>query len=263
MSRESGPLGRLITRWLRVPARPKPPAGSPGSVRVFNAARGFYRYRLVQWGLSQLGTIIGIAAGYYFVLGRFQFGPFTIGHSLIQIFELIGLGLFVIQLPFTFMMVDLDYRYRWYMITDRSLRIREGLLTVREQTMTLVNIQNLSIRQGPLQRMLGISDLQVRTAGGGGGDPGGKGGKHDKSANMHLGYFRGVDRAGEIRDVILDCLRGQRDAGLGNPDDPAYPSTALLTVGAPAAEADPLPAAARLLEEARGLRASLEQAVGR
>jgi membrane protein YdbS with pleckstrin-like domain len=261
MSRENGPLGRLITRWLRVPAQPQPPAGTPGSVRVFNAARGFYRYRLAQWGLSQLGTVIGIAAGYYFVLGRIQFGPFTIGHSLIQIFELLGLGLFLIQLPFTFLMVDLDYRYRWYMITDRSLRIREGLLTVREQTMTLANIQNLSIRQGPLQRMLGISDLQVRTAGGG-GDTGGNGGKHEKSADMHLGYFRGVDRAGEIRDAILASLRGQCDAGLGNPDDPLHPSAVPWVAGGIGGDPDPLPAALRLLEEARGLRTSLELAVG-
>jgi membrane protein YdbS with pleckstrin-like domain len=245
MSEEQGRLRGKIARILRVPPRPQPPAGSPGSVRVFNAAPGFYRYRMVQWSVSQLGTVIGIVIGYYFVLGRIQFGALTIGQNLIQFFELLGLILFFIQLPFTFLMVDLDYRNRWYMITDRSLRIREGLLTVREQTMTLANIQNLSIRQGPLQRFLGISDLQVRTAGGGGGESGGKGGgEHGKSANMHLGYFSGVDRAGEIRDDILACLQGQRDTGLGNPD---------------ARGDDLMVAAQRLVEEARGLRASLER----
>ncbi len=247
----------LITRVLRVPPRPHPPAGNPGSVQVFNAARGFYRYRLLQWGLSQLGTVIGIAAGYYFVLGRIQFGPITMGHSLIQLFEALGVALFLLQLPFTFMLVDLDYRYRWYMITDTSLRIREGLLSVREQTMTFANIQNLSIRQGPLQRLFGIADLQVRTAGGGGGESKGQGGKQQsKSANMHLGFFRGVDRAGEIRDAILNCLRGQRDSGLGNPDDPA----AVVTAGASPEDAGhTLSAAARLRDEARALRLALER----
>lgn len=251
MNEQQGRLRGKIARFLRVPPRPQPPAGSPGSVRVFNAAPGFYRYRMVQWGVSQVGTLIGIVLGYYFLLGRIQFGPFTIGHSLLQFFELFGLALFLIQLPFTFLMVDLDYRNRWYMITDRSLRIREGLLTVREQTMTLANIQNLAIRQGPLQRFLGISDLQVRTAGGGGGEAGGKGGEQGKSANMHLGYFRGVDRAGEIRDDILACLGSQRDEGLGNPDAPvpceAAPGNDLLA------------ASQRLVDEARGLRASLER----
>lgn len=255
MSEKLGRLRGLIARFLRVPPKPQPPAGSPGSVRVFNAAPGFYRYRMVQWGLSQLGTIIGIVIGYYFVLDRIQFGPFSLGHSLIQFFELFALGLFLLQLPFTFMMVDLDFRNRWYMMTDRSIRIREGLLTVREQTMTLANIQNLSIRQGPLQRLLGIADLQVRTAGGGGGESGGKGGgEHGKSANMHLGYFRGVDRAGEIRDEILACLRDRQDAGLGNPDAPAV-------VGL-AGGGDVDAAAARLLEEARGVRVSLERVAG-
>lgn len=253
-------IKRLISRFLRVPPRPHPPAGSPGSVRVFNAAPGFYRYRLLQWGLSQLGTAIGIAVGYYFVLDRIQFGPFfTMGQSMIQLFEALGVVLFLLQLPFTFMMIDLDFRYRWYMITDTSLRIREGLLTVREQTMTFANIQNLSIRQGPVQRLFGISDLQVRTAGGGGGDSGPKGrGEQGKSANMHLGFFRGVDRAGEIRDEILACLRGQRDGGLGNPDDPAAVAVAGPTGAGPGDDGD-LAAAALLRDEARALRQALER----
>jgi len=242
----------LIARFLRVPPRPEPPAGSPGSIRVFNAAPGFYRYRVAQWGLSQLGTVIGLVIGYYFVLDRIQLGPLTVGAQIIHFFELFGAALFLLQLPFTFMMVDLDYRYRWYMITDTSLRIREGLISVREQTMTFANIQNLSIRQGPLQRAFGISDLQVRTAGGGGMEAGGKGHEKSKLANMHLGLFRGVDRAGEIRDAILAAQRGLRDAGLGNPDAPS-----------PVGGDEPVLAAAGLLrDEARALRVSLERVTG-
>ena len=254
-------IKRLVTRILRVPPRPEPPAGSPGSVRVFNAGPGFYRYRMVQWAVSQLGTAIGIIAGYFFFVSRFQLGPVTIGHPVIQFFEYLGLAIFLLQLPFTFLMIDLDFRYRWYMLTDTSLRIREGLITVREQTMTLANIQNLSIRQGPLQRLLGIADLQVRTAGGGGGEAGGKGGgEGGKSANMHLGYFRGVDRAGKIRDAIIAAQRGLRDAGLGNPDEPAP--------AAPIAAGSMVPgltlvAAVRLRDEARALRLALERVAGR
>ena len=92
-----------------------------------------------------------------------------------------------------------------YMITDTSLRIREGLIVVRERTMTFANIQNLSICQGPLQRLLGIADLKVRTAGGGGGQGQGQGqAEKTGSANMHLGYFRGVDNAAEIRELAHD-----------------------------------------------------------
>lgn len=258
---EESRIKRFVTRVLRVPTRPVPPSGGPGSLRVFNAAPGFYRYRMVQWGVSQLGTAIGILVGYFLVIDKIQFGPVSFGQVMFQFFELFGLVLFLLQLPFTFLLVDLDFRYRWYMLTDSSLRIREGLITVREQTMTLANIQNLSIRQGPLQRLLGIADLQVRTAGGGGGEGGGKGGgEGGKSANMHLGYFRGVDRAEEIRDAIIAAQRGLRDAGLGYPDEPEAAATAPAgerTRGATAA------AATRLRDEARALRLALERVAGR
>ena len=249
----------LIARFLRVPPEPEPPSGSSGSLRVFNAAPGFYRYRVAQWGLSQLGTVVGLLAGYYFVLDRIQLGPLSFGAQIIQFFELLGVALFLLQLPFTFLMVDLDFRYRWYMITDTSLRIREGLISVREQTMTFANIQNLSIRQGPLQRAFGISDLQVRTAGGGGVDAGSGGNEKSKTANMHLAFFRGVDRAEEIRDAILEAQRGLRDAGLGNPDAPV-PVAASARAGGTNAHA--LAAAGRLRDEARALRAALERAGG-
>jgi hypothetical protein len=34
---------------------------------------------------------------------------------------------------------------------------------------------------------------------------------------MHEAHFRGVSNAEMIRDVILDCVRRHRDAGLGEP----------------------------------------------
>ena len=159
----------FVATVLRVPPKPEPPMGSPGSVRVFNAAPGFYRYRVAQWALGQLGTATGLLVSLV-VLNRLEVAAASWYVVLIGPLEVLGVLLFLAQLPFTFIMVDLDFRYRWYMITDTSLRIREGLLVVRERTMTFANIQNLSLRQGPLQRLLGIADLRVRTAGGGGGE---------------------------------------------------------------------------------------------
>ncbi len=158
----------------------------------------------------------------------------------------------MLQIPLSFLMVRLDYRYRWYMTTDTSLRIREGITTVRERTMTFANIQNLSLKQGPMQRLFGISDLQVRTAGGGGGEGAEESKKgHSEADNMHLGYFRGVDNAEEIRDLILGRMRGMRDSGLGDPDEMSIPEAAVAS----ASDAGDLAAAARdLLVEARALR---------
>ncbi|MFV2072926.1 MAG: PH domain-containing protein [Thermoanaerobaculales bacterium] len=250
-------LKNLITKVLKVPPQPEAPLGSPGSVRIFNAAPGYYRYRIGQWVLGQIGKAAGLAFGLAF-LNTIEVGPMSFFHGFIQPLEVLGVLLFLGQMPFTFMMVDLDYRYRWYMITDTSLRIREGLLVVRERTMTFANIQNLSLRQGPLQRMLGIADLRVRTAGGGGGE-GPKQGKHEvsESANMHLGYFRGVDNAEEIRDVIMDRMRGLTDTGLGNPDEAvAVVSGRGASFGG---DRELLAAARELLAETRRLRSVIEQ----
>jgi uncharacterized membrane protein YdbT with pleckstrin-like domain len=206
------------------------------------------------WAIKQVGTLIGLVVGLFFIMTGFDFGGIPFGGELWRGIEIVGIGLFLAQVPVSFLMVRLDYRYRWYMTTDTSLRIREGITTVRERTMTFANIQNLALRQGPLQRLFGIADLQVRTAGGGGAE-GGDESKHGQSEadNMHLGYFRGVDDAEAIRDLILERMRGLRDSGLGDPDEPA-------PVAVPAAaESGPqvLAAARDLLDEARALRRSL------
>ena len=62
--------------WLRVPADPAPPAGAPGSLRVFRAGRTFYQLRLGAWGFGQLGAIAGIVFS-LFMLDRMEAGART------------------------------------------------------------------------------------------------------------------------------------------------------------------------------------------
>jgi hypothetical protein len=129
----------------------------------------------------------------------------------------VGIASYLVQIPFTFLMVRLDYELRWYIVTDRSLRIRSGLVRMREMTMTFANIQHLSVHQGPLQRLLGLYDLQVRTAGGGGAEIEEL---HNASSSVaHIGWLRGVNNAPAIRDLIVERMKRLRDAGLGDTDD--------------------------------------------
>lgn len=257
-----GGVRRALARWLRVPPPPEPPAGTAESVRRFRAAPGYFRYRVVAWVFKQLGAAWGLVVGFS-VLENVPEFPFS---YLLFYAEALGVAGFVAQLPFTFLLLRLDYRYRWYLVTDRSLRIREGVLHVREQTMSFANVQNLSTEQGPLQRLFGIADLKVRTAGGGGkaeGEPG-----ESSKKDLHLGFFRGVEDAESIRDLILGRLRGLQDAGLGDPDEPteagertaqARPAEEAGPAGAAGgtAAAAALEAARELLAEARALRAAL------
>jgi len=143
---------------------------------------------------------------------------------------------------------------RWYMVTDRSLRIRYGVWKISESTMSFANIQQVVVSQGPLQRVLGLADVKVQSAGGGSG--GGHGSEHSSSGeDMHLGLFHSVTNAPEIRDLILERLRRFRESGLGDPDEKsAIAPTSPLTHATPA---DTLAAARELLAEAKALRLSL------
>ena len=242
-----------LLRLLRVPPEPHVPAGDGGPVRVFRAGSRYYRYRLLLWALGQLGTLVGLVVG---VVGMSLLAR-EVGYRpavlLMGVVEGLAVAAFLVQLPLTFAMLRLDYELRWYIVTDRSLRIREGIASVKEKTMTFANVQNITVKQGPLQRLLGIADVEVRTAGGGGG---GEGKGHGIGESLHEGYFRGVDNAEEIRDVVRERVRRFRDTGLGDPDDhpalpPMHPAPA-----AELADAELAAAARELLAEARALRST-------
>ncbi len=178
---------------------------------------------------------------------------------LIEIAELLGIAAFLFQLPVTYAAVRLDWEMRWYIVTDRSLRIRAGIWSLQESTMSFANLQQVEVRQGPIQRLLGIADVIVQSAGGGGGGGHEKGQSHD---SLHTGTFHGVDNAQEIRDLVLERLRLFRQAGLGDPDE--QPTRTALEVAAPALAAanasDAAAAAQELLAEARALRSTAERA---
>jgi uncharacterized membrane protein YdbT with pleckstrin-like domain len=234
-------LRETVLEALHVPRTPTPPPGSPPI--VFRAAPNFFRLRLLQWALLQLVAIIGIAWAIFFVGWVTRAGMARPVVWFLRAAEVFGIVAIAARLLFGWILVQLDYELRWYMLSDRAIRIREGILTMREKTMALANIQNISVKQGPLQRYLGIADVEVKTAGGGG-----QSGDSHKKGNvgepMHVAYFRGVDNPEEIRDLVREGVRRQRDAGLGDPDEPA-------------ANDDDLPGAiAELLAEARAFRKS-------
>jgi membrane protein YdbS with pleckstrin-like domain len=169
--------------------------------------------------------------------------------SLLWIVKLVSFGIYLLQIPITYAVRRLDYEMRWYMVTDRSLRLRHGVWKVTESTMSFANIQQVVMIEGPLQRLLGLSDVRVQSAGGGRSLH-----EHQKAGDdMHVGLFRHVTNAPEIRDLILDRLRRFRESGLGDPEEKPTPLLA-----APGSTNDATLAAAReLLAEAKALRAVL------
>lgn len=170
---------------------------------------------------------------------------------LIWFAKVAGIALYLAQIPFTYAVRRLDYELRWYAVTDRSLRIRAGVVAVQESTLSFANLQQVVVTQGPLQRLLGLADVRVQSAGGGGDAHEGKG----ADDSLHTAVFHGVDNAVEIRDLILDRLRLFRASGLGDPEEAHAEAPPVAAQPAGAA----LAAARELLAETRALRQALGQ----
>jgi membrane protein YdbS with pleckstrin-like domain len=234
-------------RLLRIPRDPEPPPGDEASAQLFRAAPNFYKYLLFIWALKTAGvflfSLVPIIAPIVGAMVLVKKGN-DAGWFLLLIPGAI-LTLEVGFLLFALALVRLDFEKRWYLVTDRSLRVREGVAIIREMTVTFANIQNISISQGPIQRALGIADLRVDTAGGGGGG----GGQHGQQIgrNLHTAWFRGVNNANEVRELIQQRLRHFKDSGLGDHEE----FTASMK---PPATSHLVPVLRELCAEARALR---------
>ncbi len=228
-------IKRCLLAMVRVPADPVAPEGSADSVRVFRAGKNFYRWQILMWLLANLVILTVLLI--VMLPGAAARMPSAVRAAWLSI-TVFSLVVFLISLPFTYFSRRLNFELRWYIVTDRSLRIRSGIASVREMTMTFANIQELRVKSGPLQKLLGLADLEVRSAGGGSSGPHGSG-------RGHIGRFEGVDNANFIRDLIADRLRQYKDSGLGEHREAATGQSSLLTE------------AQNMLSEARALRTSL------
>src|SRR5687767_7739442 len=170
-----------VVRFFKVPEEPStlPAAGEP--VRSLRPSPGYLRYlKFLFWValipgdiLPVLGWIaVSIAVPY---LGVVLALPFLALMFLPDIFAYVG--------------IHLRYDTTWYVLTDRSLRIRRGIMTIHETTISFENVQNVEVRQGPVQRVFSIADVVVQTAGGGAGQ-----GKATASSGAHGGILHGLDR---------------------------------------------------------------------
>lgn len=84
-----------------------------------------------------------------------------------------------------------------YGILDRHLVIRSGLLHRRTRSVPLVQIHNVDLRTRPLQRLLGVCEVRVETAGG-----------HQAEAHLRV---VGVDDAQRLRRAVLHHDVSHRD----------------------------------------------------
>lgn len=205
-------IRKIVVPLLRVDeAQPHPPAGHlpHDRVQVIRAAPAYLNYRLALWGLYAAVWAAGVAVASVAIL-------LTMPMGLLLVIPLAIFALF--KATVLYVVTRLDYEMRWYVITERSLLIRQGVWFVREITLTFANAQNVRVTQGPLQRLFGISNIEIDTAGGGAARQEKKGLEFDP----HRAVLRGIDRPGDLRSQIVGLVKQQRSAGLGDPDDPDH-----------------------------------------
>lgn len=224
----------VVLRLARVPAEPHVPEGTEESVRVFHAGRNYFTWRMILWGLGNAAIALGFLAAF-----AFSFVPTLppLVRTILLAVEAGAVTIFVASIPLTYFLQRLNYEMRWYIVTDRSLRIRSGVVWLQEITMTFANIQGIRVNANPIERLLGLANVEVRSAGG--GDPTAEG----SLSSGHVGKFAGVDNAEAIRDLLVERLRVYLDSGLGEKTAEAH-------------EPPSLSAAREVLQETRALRNS-------
>lgn len=199
-----GELWRTLVDWFRVPAEPPTLPVRPGAtLESFRPSQAWLRYMKFWFWIGLLPMDIAILVGWVALmfarpwLGVLLFVP----------------ALIVAIVPDVLVYVGLHLRYdtTWYVMTDRSLRVRTGIWTIREMTITFENVQNVSVSSGPVQRAFGIATVVVETAGGGVSHHGKGGG-----SLSHAARIEGIADAERIRSIILARVKASRGAGLGD-----------------------------------------------
>ncbi len=82
----------------------------------------------------------------------------------------VGLVLLVMAIPLaiilpSYIRARLSYRFWRYDLADQAFKIERGVIRKRYISIPYDRIQNVDIYRGLLARMLGLSDLQIQTAG--------------------------------------------------------------------------------------------------
>lgn len=222
---------------------PDSPPGSHTSVQTFRASPNFLRYQLLLLTVAMAVLGLAIFGGGIVLLVQEP----LVGAIALPLAGLLWAVLFVAA----HFIIRLEYDMRYYIITDRSMRIRKGVWSILEQTLTFVNVQNISVEQGPLERVFGISRLVVDTAGGGGSAASQQQGA--ALQNYHQAVLSGLDNAAEIRDLIVAYLKKLPHAdGLGTPDKSRHGG-----MGERRYSAEEIETLREILAEAKSLRAHI------
>ncbi|MBX3373368.1 MAG: PH domain-containing protein [Phycisphaeraceae bacterium] len=204
---ERGVWGILV-RLFRVPDDPPGLPPDSGTQRTMRPAPGYLRWQRIQLAML-FGPLVVLllAGGAVAAIASLTAGAWWTWLIVVAAVPPVALLALV-----SWVAVHLRYRATWYVIGGSAVRLRRGIWIIRETTITLENVQNCSVRQGPLQRICGISDLVLETAGSAAPAPG------KNPLTLNEARFEGLTDASALRDELMRAVRASRSAGLGDDD---------------------------------------------
>ncbi len=216
-------------------AAPHLPEGT-ALVRELKPEEGWLTLKYLGVLASFAGAVLGAVGGSFAIAS--VWGPVGVAVAL-------ALDVFILgTLGFGLVAARVDYELRHYLVGDKSLRVSHGAIVRREVTLSYANVQNLEVTQGPFETLFGIKTLSISTAGGS-ARPG--------EVNLHEAKLEGLKNADEVKALILGMLKGQKDAGLGEPIEATH------STGLDAAALEEVAAAAgRLRNVAESLAVSVD-----
>ena len=129
----------------------------------------------------------------------FWFRPDVIGSLLVLLVVLI--------VVLAFVWAKLTYHFYRYELREDGFRKEHGVIWKKYVTIPYDRIQNVDIHRGVIARLLGISDIQVQTAGGI---------TVSSYGAFSEGRLPGIDKntAEQMRDALVAKTRGARSQGL-------------------------------------------------
>jgi membrane protein YdbS with pleckstrin-like domain len=227
----------VMVDWFRLPPQPPTlPTSAGEQVESFGPSPAWLDYLKLKFWLGQIPSIGFLIAVFVGLSISLTAAPEAGVLVAIPIMALVGILTFL-SAAISFVLLHLRYDTTWYVMTGRSLRIRRGVWTLHETTITFENVQNIRIDQGPLERYCGVANLLVETAGGGGGMVTLENAHAAQNLQFHRGLIEGVANAEELRELILSRLKHSQSGGLGDegdePEEHRAPPSAIPPAAAP------------------------------
>jgi len=84
---------------------------------------------------------------------------------VVLVYLLFAIFFFLLYVILCFVFAKLSYKYYKYELTNDSFRKESGIIWKRYVSVPYERIQNVDIYRGVFARLLGLSDLQIQTAG--------------------------------------------------------------------------------------------------